>query len=216
MYSCTEERKPGSPGVARDESRPNLERSRAIPGADPAISFDFGAIPSDPASDPAPLGGATGRMSDIYRNTPAERPLALLAGQIISLGCVSSMGSPKHHPGRLFDRPELRSAESKISKTGSHSSRIESIEGLKGLACLTGPKERGKEKKREERGFLHSNGQHRVPAHCAGENRRFGCAGTHFDTLRGHCAGTTSEPISAVPAHWTACHEQITHFRRFA
>ena len=82
---------------------------------------------------------------------------------------------------------------SKISKTGSHSSRIESIEGLKGLACLTGPKERGKEEKREGRGFLHSNGQHCVPAHCAGENRPFGCAGTHFDTLRG---AVPAQPVS--------------------
>ena len=97
---------------------------------------------------------------------------------------------PNHVPSRVFEQLSVRS---KISKTGSHSSRIESIEGLKGLACLTGPKERGKEEKREGRGFLHSNGQHCVPAHCAGENRPFGCAGTHFDTLRG---AVPAQPVS--------------------
>ena len=79
-----------------------------------------------------------------------------------------------------------------------------------------GTQGREKEKEKEERFALHSNGQHRVPAQCAGENKHFGCAGTHFDHAKSRCAGTTNEPVGAVPAHCTAYHERVDRFGRFS
>ena len=96
----------GSLGMNHAQIRSDPERSREPIPQFPSILERSRAIPRAIPPPRAPLGGATGRMSDIYRNTPAERPLALLAGQVISLGCVYSTGSPKLHPGRLFDRPE--------------------------------------------------------------------------------------------------------------
>ena len=50
---------------------------------------------------------------------------------------------------------------------------------------------RREEEERKEELLVMSNGQHTVPAQCAGANKLFGCAGTKMRTLTSH-----------VPAHF--------------